>query len=219
MQSNHDQLQAIPAKSRRRLKLKVEEVLEDRAERLYQARGGPLIGWLEDEAQRKGHSKKELCERLGISYGYLVQLRLGIRGQAATSERFVSACAAYLEVPPIVVKFLAGWLRIADFFVGGTTEDVQVRRAMARLLEDEHARVLLPDNVQNLPFEAQQALLSMYAECSSVDVFSISRLPGILEYLKPAAAVFAEHQARAALALASEDSIDEPQVEEPQVFQ
>src|ERR1035437_244890 len=51
----------------------------DRVVRLYKSPGGVLIGSLEDDANKRGHDFKELTEALGVTMGYILQLRSGIR--------------------------------------------------------------------------------------------------------------------------------------------
>src|SRR5665647_2249088 len=95
----------------------------DRVERLYNLPGGPLIGWLEDDANKRGHDFKELAEALGVTMGYMLQLQRGIRRVQDITHEFCAACAAYLGVPTIAVKLVAGVVRTSDFLHPAQTEE------------------------------------------------------------------------------------------------
>mgnify|MGYP001600330484 FL=1 len=63
----------------------------DRVERLYQSPGGPLMGWVFDEAHTRGHDVKEMAQALGVTYGYINQMRNGIRSTEGISQDFAEA--------------------------------------------------------------------------------------------------------------------------------
>lgn len=92
-----------------------EERSSDRWKRLYSAPGGPLMGWLVEEATNKGISLAELAAELCVTGGYLGQLRDGIRETANISRDFAAACAMFLQVPMVVVLIVAGHLKLVDF--------------------------------------------------------------------------------------------------------
>ena len=84
------------------------ETPKDRVERLYAVDGGPLLGWLMDEAQLRGQLLNEMASALGVTYGYINQLRNGIRKVSHISNEFARSCANYLGVPTVVVKLVSG---------------------------------------------------------------------------------------------------------------
>jgi transcriptional regulator with XRE-family HTH domain len=93
----------------------MEEGTSGRWKRLYDAPGGPLVGWLLDEAAKKGMTLADLGAELRVTTGYLAQLRAGIRESANISHDFAAACAVFLQVPAVVVLIVAGSLRLVDF--------------------------------------------------------------------------------------------------------
>lgn len=84
------------------------ETPTERVERLYAEDGGPLLGWLMDEAQLRGQLLNEMASALGVTYGYINQLRNGIRKVSHISNEFARSCANYLGVPTVVVKLVSG---------------------------------------------------------------------------------------------------------------
>lgn len=91
------------------------ETAQARLALVYKAHGGPLMDWLEDEARRRNHSAEDIADELGVTYGYVVQLRRGLRATADMSQRLVQACGRYLGVPAHVVELVAGTRDIAYF--------------------------------------------------------------------------------------------------------
>lgn len=80
------------------------------------AAGGGLIAALMDAATKRGHTLANLATALGVTYGYLVQLRAGNRSCARISDDFASRCAKYLGLPRLSVLLLAGRITQDDFF-------------------------------------------------------------------------------------------------------
>lgn len=87
----------------------------DRWKRLYTAPGGPLIGWLTEEAENRGMDLMGLATELRVTVGFLAQLRAGIRESANISRDFADACAVFLQVPTVVVLIVSGHLKPVDF--------------------------------------------------------------------------------------------------------
>lgn len=170
-----------------------EAALRARTMRCYRHPGGPLLGWLADEAKRRGHTGQAMSEALGVTAGYLHQLKSGHRQLANVSDAFAKSCARYLGVPPIVVKLLAGCVSVSDFLRPAASEPQTIERAFRAMLDDPAVRQLLPLNVDQLPPEARKALVMMYAEVTHSDVFGVRELPTLLRYLQQAAVVHDEN--------------------------
>ena len=65
-------------------------------------------------AIKRGDSIELLCNKLGVTKGFLRQIENGIRDVTAVSQVFSRAVADYLEIPLIVVIVLAGKLSISE---------------------------------------------------------------------------------------------------------
>lgn len=174
-----------------------QETSEQRLMRLYAAEGGPLLGWLFDECDRRGQTRKDLAEELGVTYSYLYQLRCGVRQTRHLSSEVAGACARYLGVPPVVVKLLSGVLPMSDFAWPAQSEEDLMDRALDNMKLDPVARTLLPPEVKALPLEAKRSIVLMYAESSRQDVLGVRQLPDVLQWLQRAAVVHDDNEARA----------------------
>lgn len=112
----------------------VTESPEERVRRLYAHQGGPLIGWLYDEARRRGLDLQEMAMELGVTYGYISQLRSGIRRTSTISHDFARSCADFLGTVTLTVMFLAGSLTLKDLTVQAESEEQQLDRALRTIM-------------------------------------------------------------------------------------
>ena len=175
------------------------ETDDQRVMRLYAADGGPLLGWLSDECNRRGQTQREMADHLGVTYSYLYQLRSGARQAKHVSQEFAAACAKYLGVPPVVVKLLSGSLSIADFVWPSQSEEDVLNRALDLMKVDPVARALVPVAANTFSLDAKRALVLMYAEGSRQDVLAVRLLPEVLRWLQRAADVHNDNEVRAAM--------------------
>ncbi|QDZ26585.1 helix-turn-helix transcriptional regulator [Noviherbaspirillum sp. UKPF54] len=112
------------------------ENAEERVQRLYNCPGGPLLGWLFDEARKRGHDFKDMAAELGVTYGYINQLRTGVRSPSHISQEMAEATAKYLGCPPIVTKILAGRVKMSDFIAPRESEEDTLDRILRQIQED-----------------------------------------------------------------------------------
>lgn len=170
------------------------ETAEQRVLRLYNAAGGPLLGWLTDEAHSRGLTHCELAAKLGVTYGYIAQLRNGRRQVNSISHGFATACARFLGVPTVVVFLLSGFLTMRDFAFTRESEEEILERAIRRVQSDPHIRAALPVDLALLPLDAQRAIALLYSESTGADVFRLSELPECARWLQRAAVIHDENE-------------------------
>lgn len=171
-----------------------QDTPEARAQRLYSHQGGPLIGWLWDEARRRDIDLQEMAAELGVTYGYINQLRNGIRKVSQISKDFAQACGEFLGIPTVVVLLLAGYITVRDFAEPTQTIEEVVDRAFRQMLDDDKVRSMLPADPLHLPLEARAALVTMYAEVSGRDLIGAQGLPTMIRWLQRAAVEHDENQ-------------------------
>ncbi len=165
------------------------ETPEARVARLYAEAGGPLVGWLLDEARQRRLPFNDLARELGVTYAYINQLRTGLRSTACIGQDFAEACARFLGVPAILVKVLAGRIVMSDFAWPYEGEAGMVERAYRRLLADPVARQHLPAHDETLSLAARRALVLMYAETTGQDVLGVRSMSWVMQYLQRLALV------------------------------
>jgi len=165
----------------------LDESPEQRAQRLYAGKGGPLVSWLLDEAHRRQQTYRDMATDLQVTYGYINQLRSGLRSVENISNEFARACAVYLGVPTIVIKLISGSIRMSDFAWPSLSEEEVVDRAYRRMASDPSVKPTLPTQADVLTHAAKKALVMMYADATGVDLLSARQLPDIVHWLQRAA--------------------------------
>lgn len=162
----------------------VGETPSQRLERLYRHPGGPLLGWLGDEAHRKGQSPAEMSRALGVNYGYVLQLCNGVRNVENVSQDFLDVCAWYLGVPTIVCKVLAGSIRMSDFLHRAGSEQAAVDQCLRQIIDDPVRSKLLPNDPMSLEMVAKRALVLMHMTIEPDDFLGVKGLPKIVQWLQ-----------------------------------
>lgn len=171
-----------------------DETKAQRVERIYKTPGGPVMGWLLDEARKRNSTLQDMAAELGVTYGYINQLRNGFRSTENLSQAVCEAIARYLGTCTAVVKLLANSIKLSDFLFPEETEEAAVDRAVRELQDDHKIRQAIPGDLHLLPFEAKKALVLMYGEVSSQDSFGTRQLPNILFWLQRAAVAHDENE-------------------------
>lgn len=132
--------------------------------------GTPLMEVLEEAAKRKGLNKQELAEALGVTYGYLAQLKNAIRDPRNISDAFAEACAGFLGIPRIQVLLLAGRVRPSDFYNVGSEEEfrLSVWKALDFIKRDAEWGSYFPYGLleANADFAVQQFVVLLYEKAT-----------------------------------------------------
>lgn len=169
--------------------------------------GIPLLcEWLSDEARRRGHSAEECSAVLGVTKGYLHQLRSGIRCAGKISSDFARRCARYLGVPTILVLIAGGRLSPSDLALPDEADEVGLGRAVSRMMTHRMRPLFSSDDIAKTPQAVQRWVLERFGESVGEDMFYRPNLPAALDALRvPAlrlglAAAGTGHEADAALA-------------------
>lgn len=190
--------EANPESTSRRRRTGWTGVLADE----FHAPGGTLTALLLKAANIRGHQLGEMARELGVTYGYIAQLRHGHRDTQNISREFAGSVARYLSdtfgktIPPILVMLIAGRIRIDDWLPVGEAGHERLRRGLERLASDPMVGGLMPKAVWQAEPGVQQFLLSLYEEVASDDSLGTHRLPGLLQELLNAAIVLDDVEQR-----------------------
>ena len=190
--------EANPESTSRRRRTGWTGVLADE----FHAPGGTFTALLLKAANIRGHQLGEMARELGVTYGYIAQLRQGHRDIQHISREFAGSVARYLSdtfgkpIPPILVMLIAGRIRIDDWLPVGEAGHERLRRGLERLASDPVVGGMMPQAVWEAEPSIQQFLLSLYEEVAADDSLGTHRLPGLLEELLNAAIVLDDVEQR-----------------------
>lgn len=173
-----------------------DDAPEERVRRLYAGDGGPLVQWLLDEARRRRIDLKDMAKEVGVTYGYIHQLRTGLREKPSLD--FARGCASFLGVAPVVAMLVGGVVGVRDFSTRALSEAETVDRALRRMQDDPHLRASIPVDLARVNAEGKRALALLYADTSGHDIFGVRHLPDIVRWLQRAAEIHDENAFAAA---------------------
>lgn len=165
------------------------------SERELTSPGGALTTLLLRAANLRGHQLGEMASELGVTYGYIAQLRNGHRAVQHISRQFARAVANYLsksfgqDIPPILVLLIAGRIRIEDWLPVGEAGNERLRRGLERIASDPVVGGVMPAEIWHCEPSVQQLVVSLYDEVSAQDSFAHRKLPDLLDSLLQAAIV------------------------------
>ena len=158
------------------------------ANRSRQGTRNALLDALVEKANREGLALTELSSRLGVTYGYIAQLRSGLRRTEHISDMFAKACALYLGVPTLTVKMLAGRVSLEDFVMPAQLEAEQLELGLKRITEDPLLAGFFPSALWDADASIKRFALMLYSEASGLDLLAVRKLPEIVEAAQKAAA-------------------------------
>jgi transcriptional regulator with XRE-family HTH domain len=128
--------------------------------------GGLLLAALIRCANERRQQLNDMSRELGVTYGYLNQLRNGFRQTSQISDDFAHACARYLNVPRLTVLMLAGRITPEDAFESDQTVASEIPRAVAYICEDPDWGALVPPEVRAGTYRAQFLIVRLYEEAT-----------------------------------------------------
>lgn len=128
--------------------------------------GAALLVWLTRIAVSRGHKMTEVASALGVTFGYLVQLKRGIRETPRISCEVVEAAAEYLVCPPILVKLAAGQIALKDFYSPRDRMADDIDAAIAHIASDPDYSFLLPTRVDSLSQDVKASLVMLYQDAT-----------------------------------------------------
>ncbi|MNR71721.1 hypothetical protein D3C71_23990 [compost metagenome] len=128
--------------------------------------GAYLISALHRRADELGQTLNEMCRHLGVTYGYINQMRNGLRSTKAISEDFSYNCARYLGVPRMTVLVLAGVVSMEDLYARVNLWQAEVPRAMAYLCEDMEWGPLVTQEIREGSPQTQYLVLRLYEDAT-----------------------------------------------------
>lgn len=158
--------------------------------------GGKLIAALVACANERREQLQNMARELGVTYGYINQLRNGKREVVNITDKFAEGCADYLGVSRLLVLTLAGRITEADAFAQPNVLEAELPRAIEYIRRDAAWRTLVPKNLLSASFEEQFLVVKLYEKAEQKKLLpeslDIQRLIQELEHLD------AEREQRAA---------------------
>lgn len=124
--------------------------------------GAQLMSWLFQRANEQSLGITGLAAALGVTYGYLHQLRGGTRQLLHISDDFATACARFLCVPRIAVLLAAGRVTAEDFYENPAHVSARVDEALSHIANDPRWAPLIPAEAHTASYEMRRLVVLLY---------------------------------------------------------
>jgi hypothetical protein len=109
---------------------------------------------------------QELAKELGMTYGYIHQLRTGKKPIPGISERVVDACASFLKIPRMAVLVAADIVRMDDIYAAAEFNEPMLKSALKFIQTDPAWGPLMPPAVFEVDRKLQHFLILLYEEAT-----------------------------------------------------
>ena len=129
--------------------------------------GGLLLAALIRCANERRQQLNDMSRELGVTYGYINQLRNGIRQVNQVSDDFALSCALYLGVPRMTVLMMAGRVTPKDVFEHSEMMASEINRAMAFICEDPYWGPLVTPEMRNLDVDSHFLIVRLYEKATN----------------------------------------------------
>lgn len=136
------------------------------------APGGLLLAALSSCAVMRGHQLTQMAAELGVTYGYIAQLRNGHRDVSQISDDFATACAQYLMVPRMTVFMLAGRITAEDLFDTTDSAEREVSSAMSVLCADTDWGPMVTQELLRGSLASRYLLVRLYERATGKSLMS-----------------------------------------------
>ena len=128
--------------------------------------GGLLLATLVHRANEKGLQLKEMAKALGVTHGYINQLRNGIRPVKQISNAFALACAEFLGISRMSVLMLVEIVTTADFFESEEMMAAEISRAIGFICDDMKWGHLVTPEIREADEMSQFGVVKLYEEAT-----------------------------------------------------
>lgn len=128
--------------------------------------GGTLLAMLIQRANELGHQLGVMANEINVTYGYISQLRSGLRKTEHISDSFANACALYLGVPRMTVLLASNRVKPEDVFSDPVEMVSILPRAIKFIQGDPVYGPLMPPDIINADPKLQYFIVCMYEDAT-----------------------------------------------------
>lgn len=124
--------------------------------------GGLLLAALIRCANDRRLQLNDMARELGVTYGYINQLRNGLRRIDQVSDDFAQGCANFLGIPRLTVLMLANRVTPKDLFESRDMMATEVGRAMEFICKDPKWGHLITPELRKCEIDSQYAIVRLF---------------------------------------------------------
>jgi hypothetical protein len=150
--------------------------------------GGTLLSMLIHRANELGHQLGDMARELNVTYGYISQLRSGLRKTEHISDHFANSCALYLGAPRMTVLLASGRVKPEDVFSDPVEMVSMLPRAIKFIQSDPTYGPLMPPELINADQRLQYFIVSLFEDATGKTLLpgraNVSEIAQQIEHFK-----------------------------------
>lgn len=143
-------------------------------EQEQQITGARLLQMLFSAANMRNLQIRELASSLGVSAGYLHQLRTGLKPVPGISRQLIENIRVFLGVPRINVLLAAGIVRHEDFYADSDQMEASLRNAEEFVRSDPMYGPLVPTDFDDHSGNLRMLVIRLYEKANGYRLLSES---------------------------------------------
>jgi len=109
-----------------------------------------------------------MAASLNVTYGYVSQLRNGVKKTTSISDEFTTACAKYLNVPRLQVMLAAGKVKPEDLYEDPYEAARNVPRAIDAIAKDHKYGAMMPPELRHASYKLQFFVVMLFEAARGV---------------------------------------------------
>ncbi|MBU2742959.1 hypothetical protein HER14_08380 [Acidithiobacillus thiooxidans] len=128
--------------------------------------GARLMQMLLTKANEQGLQLRELATKLGVTAGYLHQLRTGRKPMTGISSQIIENMKIFLGVPRISVLLASGIVKIEDCYPEPDILSIYLRQGVDFIRHDPVWGPLVPAHLENPEEDMLMFIIKLYEEAT-----------------------------------------------------
>ena len=127
--------------------------------------GSVLLKLIYEEGFKRGLQISDIAAEIGVSYGYMAQLRNGLRSIPNISDEILQKIANFLQVPRLTLLLAAEKIKLADFYEP-TTLAHQIEVALKAMELDSQWVGFIPASIMEADTKLKLLIIRLYEKAS-----------------------------------------------------
>ena len=138
--------------------------------------GSALLKLIYEEGFRRGLNITEIADEIEVSYGYMAQLRNGLRSVPHVSDEVLQNIATFLQVPRFTVLLAAEKIKLSDFYEPNTLEH-SIEVALVDMALDPQWAGIIPVSIADADPKLKLLTIRLYEKATGKKLMPFQIFP------------------------------------------
>lgn len=138
--------------------------------------GSTLLKLIYEEGFNRGLNITEIADEIGVSSGYMCQLRNGIRAVPNISDEVMQKISTFLQMPKFTLWLAAEQVKLSDFYEP-TTLDHSIKVALADMSLDPQWAGIIPGSLVEADPKIKLLTIRLYEKATGKKLIPFQTFP------------------------------------------